>query len=66
MEKDSVRFEPFSDHPIHVVQSIVDLDVSMGLDVGDEDVEDLVNNHREELTRLSFTSATLSRRSRFR
>ncbi|XP_066242692.1 tigger transposable element-derived protein 1-like [Saccopteryx leptura] len=43
-------FEPSADDPTHVVQSIVDLGKSMGLEVSGEDVEELVDDHSEELT----------------
>ncbi|XP_066444151.1 E3 ubiquitin-protein ligase ZFP91 isoform X1 [Eleutherodactylus coqui] len=49
-ERDLEGSEPSPDDPIHMVQSIVDLGKSMGLEVSVEDVEELVDDPSEELT----------------
>nr|XP_053647234.1 tigger transposable element-derived protein 1-like [Cherax quadricarinatus] len=43
-------FEADADDPTPVVESIVSLGESMGLDVNGQDVEELVDDHREELS----------------
>lgn len=42
-ERDFEGFEPSSDDPTHVVQSIVDFGMSMGLEASSENYEKLVD-----------------------
>ncbi|XP_069961423.1 uncharacterized protein [Cherax quadricarinatus] len=50
LQKDLEGFEADHDDPTPVVESVVSLGKSMGLDVSDQDVEELVDDHTEELT----------------
>lgn len=50
------EFDSYPDEYTHVVQTIVDLGMSMGLEVSGEYVEELMRNHRE---REEFTTEAL-------
>lgn len=50
LARDLYGFEAEPDGPTPVVESIVSLEKSMGLDVSGQAVEELVDDHREELT----------------